>query len=256
MILYKQLCQHFKVSTKFIHMRYKILNSSSILFKLDKCSSKFIFPYQFIHRKYCYHFYKGDDTDSDNEEIEHKRDIKNIILPNNDDLLSTKISECKSLQDIFNILQNNNNLLNWKNISMAIAMVRELQIIYYRVYMYEKSLDCSNNISENTFESIITNDDFLNLLNLIENHYMFMNLQCLSYCVLCLHKIGIDVNSSLHQALTQRLKLLLINSPVEEIQSCILSRFIVSIISHRNLSGIYAIKDIWPIILKRLGKFL
>lgn len=244
-----------KYSTKFISLisRYKITNSDANCTKLCGSIPLKLVPYQYFYKSY--HSFKGDDTDSDTEDTEIKRDIKNIILPNYDDMLVTKINESKSLQDIFDLIQHNSNQLNWKNISMAIAMVRELQIIYYRVCLYEKNLDYST-ISEDCFKNILTNHDFLNLLNLIEKHHEFMDIQCLSYSLLCLHKIGVDINSVVNQKLSLRLKKLLMSTPVEEIQSCVLSRFIVAIISHRDLSGLFILKNIWPIILKKMGNYL
>lgn len=122
--------------------------------------------------------------------------------------------------------------------------------------MYEKYLESSNVISEDCFKNILTNNDFLNLLNLIENHYEFMDIQCLSYSILCLHKIGVDINCVVNQKLTMRLKKILMSTPVEEIQSCILSRFIVSIVSRRDLAGLLILKDILPIVIKKIGKYL
>lgn len=252
MIFLKQLRIHLKISTKYIQMvtRYKTINSYAIRRKINELQ----FPYQPIHKNYSYNIYKEDEADSDTEDIENKRDIKNIVLPNSNDTLAIQISECKSLQQIFDLLQHNNSRLNWENISMAIAMIRELQIIYYKVCMYDKNLNFSNNIPKDNFENILTNDSFLNLLNGMEEHCYSMNLQCLSYSILCLHKIGIDINSTIYQKLTLRLKELLINTPVEQIQSSILSRFTVCVVNHRNLSGLFILKDIWPKILKRMSK--
>lgn len=244
-----------KYSTKIISLitRYKTTKSNVNCFKLcGSIPSKLVFPHQHLYRS-C-HSFKGDDSDSDNEDIEFRRDIKSIILPNYDDILATKIHESKSLQEIFDLIQNNNNQLNWKNISMAIAMIRELQIIYYRVCLYEKNLDNYCSITEDCFKHILTNHDFLNLLNLTEKHYEFMDIQCLSYSLLCLQKIGVDINSAFNQKLSLRLKKLLLSTPVEEIQTCVLSRYIVAIVSRKNLSGLLILKDILPIILKKIGK--
>lgn len=256
MTFLKQYGTCLKYSTKIIGLiaRYKTLNSNVNCFKT--CGSiplKLVFPHQNLYKS-C-HSFKGDDSDSDNEDIEFKRDIKNIILPNYDDVLAAKINESKSLQEIFDLIQNNNNQLNWKSISMAIAMIRELQIIYYRVCLYEKNLDNYSTVSEDCFKNILTNHDFLNLLNLTEKHYAFMDIQCLSYSLLCLHKIGVDINSTVNQKMSLRLKKLLMSIPVEEIQPCILSRYIVAIVSRRDLSGLLILKDIWPIIIKKLGKY-
>lgn len=259
MILLKQLCTKFKMSTKCIHMttRYKSRHSKEIYIKFDEMNPlKLTIPYQHLQRKYCFNSFKGDPSDSDSEDSEYKRDIKNIILPNNDDILTTQISECQSLQEVFKLLQLNKNQLNWQSISMAIAMVRELQIIYCRIYAYDKHLNFSNIIAEDNFEKILTNDDFLNLLSLMEKHIDFMDIQCLSYSLLCLHKIGVDVNYTVNQKLSQRLKNILITTPIEEIQSCVLSRFTVSTASRRDLSGVYILKDIWPIILNKMSKYL
>lgn len=256
MSLFKQLGTNLKISTKIIHMKttYKIINSNAVCTNMYEINPlKLVFPFQQFHRKYCFHSFREDETDSDAEDIEQKRDIKNIILLDNNDTLATKISECKSLQDIFDILQNNNNQLNWKNISMAIAMVRELQIIYYRVCMFEKNLN-SYITPEDSFENILTNNDFLNLLNLMEEHFKFMNVQCLSYSLLCLHKIGVDINCIVSKKLSNRLQTILMTTPVEEVETCILSRFTVSIVSHRDLMGLYILKDIWPIVLEKLSK--
>lgn len=253
----KQYGTCLKYSTKIISSitRYKTTSSNVNCFKTNESIPlKLIFPHQNLYRS-C-HSFKGDDSDNEeNEDIEFKRDIINIILPNYDDVLATKINESKSLQDIFDLIENNNNQLNWKNISMAIAMIRELQIIYYRVCLYEKNLDNYSSISEDCFKNILTNHDFLNLLNLTEKHYKFMDIQCLSYSLLCLHKIGVDINSTVNQKISLRLKKLLMSTPTEEIQSCILSRYIVAIVSRRDLSGLFILKDIWPIVLKKMSKY-
>lgn len=256
MTFLKQLSTKFKMSTKFIHMttRYKSKYTKVMYIKCYKINPlKLTIPYQHLQKMYYYYYFKGDPSDSDSEDFEHKRDIKNIILPNNDDTLTTQISECQSLQEVFELLQLNKNQLNWKSISMAIAMVRELQIIYTRIYTYEKNLEYSN-IAEDNFENILTNDDFLNLLSLMEKHLKFMDIHCLSYSILCLHKIGVDIKYTVNQKLSQKLKNILITTPVEEIQSCVLSRFIVSIASRRDLSSVYILKDIWPIVLNKLSK--
>lgn len=257
MTFLKHLGANLKASIKFILItRCKTRHFNTIFNKMHEMNTvKLTLPYQHVHRKYCYH-YKGDDSDSDSEEGESKRDIKNIILPISNDALSTKISKCKSLQEIFELIHLNKNQLNWENISMAIAMIREFQIIYYRVCMYEKNLNCSNITTEGIFENILTNYDFLNLLDLIGEHYDSMNIQCLSYNLLCLHKIGVDFNCTVYQQLLQRLKKILMTTPVEEIQSCILSRFTVSTISRRDLTSLYTIKDIWPIIKKKISKII
>lgn len=254
MTFLKQICMNLKISTKFIHMttRYNTMNFNQICIN----PLKLTYPYHNLHRKYCDHYFKEDYTDSDSEDVEYKRNIKNIILPNSDDVLTMKFSECNSLQDVFELLKHNNNQLNWKNISMAIAMVRELQIIYYRVCMHEKNMNYLNEIQADNFENILTNCDFLNLLSLIEKHYEFMNIQCLSYSILCLHKIGIDISYTINQKLSERLKKMLITTPIEELESCILSRFIVSIVSRRDLSSLNILKDIWPIILEKLSRYI
>lgn len=256
MTFLKQIGINLKMSTKLIHMasRHKTISFYSTCNTFYELSPlKLAFPYQYVYRRYCYSF-KSDDTDSDNEDNEYKRDIKNLILPNTNDLLAIKISESKSLHNIFELLQLNKSQLNWKNITMAIAMIRELQILYYRVFLYEKNLNCNNINLENNFENILTNDDFLNLLSLLEKHHLFMDIQCLSYSVLCLHKIGIDLNHTVNQTLSLRLKEVLMTTPVKELQSCVLSRFTVSTVSQRDLFGLYILKDIWPIILKKLSK--
>ncbi|XP_022168362.1 FAST kinase domain-containing protein 1, mitochondrial isoform X1 [Myzus persicae] len=255
MILFKRLGTNLKITNKVIHMktRYKTINYNTVCTNFYEINPlKSVIPIQQFHRKYCFHSFRGDETDSDTEDIEQKRDIKNIILADSNDTLATKISECKSLQDIFDILRDNNNQLNWKNISMAIAMVRELQIIYYRVCMFEKNLN-SYITPEDSFENILTNNDFLNLLNLMEEHYKLMNIQCLSYSLLCLHKIGVDINCTASKKLSNRLQKILMTTPIEDIEPCILSRFTVSIVSHRDLLGLYILKDIWPIVLKKLN---
>lgn len=230
--------------------RYNTFNVNSI------SSLKFTFPYQHLHKKYCFHSLKEDSTDSDNEEVDYKRNIKHIILPHTDDKLTVEISECKSLQNVFELIQQNDGELNWKNVSMAIAMVREFQIIYYRICLYEKNLNSTNIIPENNFENILTNDNFLHLLDLVEKHYEHMDIHCLSYSLLCLHKIGIDKNCTVYEKISQRLKTMLINLPAKEIPPSVLSRFTVSVINRKNLSGLYILKDIWPIILKKIGKYL
>jgi len=255
MTLFKLFGINLKITTKIIHMttRYKTKNYNAVYTKLYEINTlKLVFPLQQFHRKYCFQSFRGDETDSDSEDIEQKRDIKSIILQDNNDILAIKISECKSLQEIFDLLQNNKNKLNWKNISMAIAMVRELQIIYFRLCMFEKNLN-SYITPEYNFEKILTNNDFLNLIHFMEEHYEFMNIQCLSYSLLCLHKIGVDINSTVSLKLSHKLQKILMITPVEEIESCILSRFIVTIVSHRDLLGLYILKDIWPIILKKMG---
>lgn len=258
MTFLKQLGMNIKTSTKFIHVltRNKAIHLYTTCSQLYKTSPlEFVFPYQHLHKKYCFQSFKGDESDSDGEDIEYRRDIKNIILPNNDDMLTTEISECKSLQEIFELLKCKNNQLNWKNISMAIAMIRELQITYYRVCLLEKNLNCSNLPAENSFKNVLTNTDFLNLLNLLEIHYECMDIQCLSYSLLCLHKIGVDVNCIVYQKLIQKLSKILITSPAEDIESCILSRFTVSIASQRDLSSLYILKEILPVILKRISQY-
>lgn len=252
MKFFKPLCIHFKIPTNCIRIatRYKTINLYRTYNQLHKISpSKLSFSYQNLHRKYCFSYYK-EDSDSENEENENKRDIKNVILPNIEDTLATQISECKSLQNIFDLLQHNVNQLNWKNISMAIAMVRELQIIYYRVYMFERNLQYFNTMEKNNFENILTNNDFLNILNLIEKNYEFMNIQCLSYTLLCLHKL--EVNSTINKKISERLNQKLLATPIEEIEFCILSRYIVSFVDRKDLSALFTIKNIWPIILKKM----
>lgn len=249
---------NFKMSFKLIHItsRNKTIRFYATCNTFyESRTLKLTLPCQYLHRKYCIHSFKSDDTDSDAEDNEYKRDIKSIILPRTNDLLTIKISESKSLHDIFELLEHNKSQLNWENISMAIAMIRELQIIYYRVCMYEKNLNCSDTILENKFENILTNNDFLNLLNLLEKHHLFMDIQCLSYSILCLYKIGVNLNCTVNQTLSLKLKKLLMTTPIKEIQSCILSRFTVSTVSQRDLSGLYILKDIWPIILKKLSKY-
>lgn len=248
---------NLKMSTKLICMvtRHKIISFHSTWntsYGLNPL--KLAFPCQYLHRKYCYSF-KSDDTDSDTDDSEFKRDIKSLVLPKANDLLTTKISESKSLLDIFELLRHNKSQLNWENITMAIVMIRELQLIYYRVCMYEKNLNNSNIILENNFDNILKNDDFLNLLSLIEKHHLSMDIQCLSYSILCLHKIGVNLNCTVNQTLTLRLKEVLMTTPIKEVQSCILSRFTVSTVSQRDLSGLYILKDVWPRILEKLGKY-
>jgi hypothetical protein len=248
---------NLKMSAKLIYMasRNKTIRFYATYNTFYKLSNlKLAFSCQYLHKKYRYYSFKSDDTDSDAEDNEYKRDIKNIILPRTNDLLTIKISESKSLHDIFELIQHNKSQLNWENISMAIAMIRELQIIYYRVCMHEKNLNCSNIIFENKFENILTNNDFLNLLNLLEKHHLFMDIQCLSYSILCLYKIGVNLNCKVNQTLSLKLKELLMTTPIEEIPTCILSRFTVSTVSQRDLSGLYILKDVWPIILKKLSK--
>lgn len=258
MTFLKQLGMNIKTSTKFTHVltRYKAINLFTTCSQLYRTSPlKFVFPYHHLHKKYCFQSFKGDESDSDGEDIEYRRDIKNIILPNNDDMLTTEISECKSLQEIFELLKYKNNQLNWKNISMAIAMIREHQITYYRICLLEKNLNCSNLPAENSFKNVLINADFLNLLNLLEKHYECMDIQCLSYSLLCLHKIGVDVNCIIYQKLLQRLSKILTTAPVEDIESCVLSRFTISVASQRDLSSLFILKDILPVILKRISQY-
>lgn len=257
MTLFKHLGTNIKFSIKFIYItRYETKKFNSIYNKFyERSPLKLILPHQYVNRKYCYHF-KVDDTGCDNEDVDYRCEIKNYIFPYNNDALATKISESKSLQEVFELIRHNEDQLNWKNISMGMAMVRELQIIYNKVYMYEKSFNCSNIVRENNFENILTNDDFLNLLDLMDKHCKFMNINCLSYNILSLHKIGVDLNCTIYQKLLQRLKILIMTTPVEEIECCILSRFTISIMNHRKLTSLYTVKDIWPIILKKLSKFI
>lgn len=257
MKVFKQLDMIFKISTKLIHRtkNYNTINFFTNYNQLYKIRHlKQALPYHHLHRKYCFYYFKGDDSDSEGDDIDQKRDIKNIILPNTDDILTIKMSECNSLQDIFVLLKNKNDQLNWKHISMAIAMIRELQIIYYRIYLFEKNLN-SDIPAENSFENIVTNIDFLNLLNLIEKHYEFMSIQCLSYSLLCLHKIGVDMHCTTIEKLSQRLNNMLVTIPLEQIDFCILSRYVVSIASYKNLKSVYNLKNIWPIILKKISMY-
>ncbi|XP_050441714.1 FAST kinase domain-containing protein 1, mitochondrial [Adelges cooleyi] len=214
---------------------------------------KLTFPCQHVYRRYCFQSFK-DDSDSDTEEVEFKRNIKSLILPEEDDPLIAKICESNSVQEIFDLIRINEEQLNWKNISMALAMIRELQIIYFRVYMYEKNLNCSELSSKENFENILTNPEFIKILNLLEENYEQMNNQCLSYCVLCLYKLGVETYFQTYEKLIHRLKNVLISTPVEEINTCILSRYTVAIVSRRDLSSVFMLKDIWPIILKKLYK--
>lgn len=259
MILLKQLGMNLKISTKFIHIitRFKSINYNQTCIKFyEICSLKLTYPSHNLHRKYCDRYFKDEDyTDSESEDIDYKRNIKNIILPNNDDTLAIKLNECKSSQEIFELLKHNNDQLNWKNISMALAMIRELQIIFYRVCMLKKNINLNTIHINNNFENILTNYDFLNLLNLIEKHYKLMNIQCLSYSILCLHKLGINFNYIINQKLSERLKIMLKSTPIEEIQCSVLSRFTVTIVNNKNLSNIYILKDIWPIILNKISKY-
>lgn len=260
MIFLKQFGTTLKMSTKCIHMtlRYKRIYSNAFYVKLHKKNPlELPFINQHLYRKYCYQSsFKGEDTDSDSEDIVNIRDIKNIILPNVDDPLTMQISECKSLQDIFDLLEHNSNQLNWKNISMAIAMIRELQIIFFRVCLYEKNVDSSKLIPADNFENILKNENFLNLLDLIDSYHMFMNIQCLSYTMLCLHKIGVHKNSTVNQNLSHRLKTVLSCTPIDEIEPCVLSRFTVSVVGRRDLSGLFTLTTIWPIVLNKISMLI
>lgn len=256
MQFFKPLCMRFKTSTKLVCSvrRLKTVRLYETWYQLHKINPlKITCPYQNLHRKYCFDSFKVDDSDSDNDESEHRRDIKNIVLPNTNDTLATKICECKSLQNIFDLLNHNIEQINWKNVTMAIAMVRELQLIYYQINTHERNLVRINITHKDNFENILTNANFLNLLNLIEKHYEFMDIHCLSYCLLCLQKLGI--NCTINKKLSQRLSKILITSPIEEIKPYILSRFIASIVSHKDLSTLNTIKDVWPVVLKKMSKY-
>lgn len=258
MKVFKQFGMIFKMSTKLTH-RMKNCNSINFYINYNQFYKirplKRAIPYQHLQRKYCFHYFKGDDSDSESEDIDHKHDIINIILPNMDDVLTIKIRECNSLQDIFVLLRNKDDQLNWQHIAMALAMIREFQIIYYRICLFERNLNSSDIPAKNSFENIVTNIDFLNLLNLIEKHYEFMNIQCLSYSLLCLYKIGVDMHCTTIEKLSQKLNNMLVTIPVEKIDSCILSRYVVSLTSYKNLKSVYNFKNIWPIILKKIGKY-
>ncbi|XP_050530459.1 uncharacterized protein LOC126899510 isoform X2 [Daktulosphaira vitifoliae] len=231
---------------------FKLMNYGTML-KLYKKKNlmNLILPFQYINKKYFCHSFK-DDSDSDNEDFEHKRNIKAIILPNNDDLLINKIYESNSIQDVFDLIHSNNDCIDWKSISMALAMIREFQIIYFRVCMLDKNLNTSKSTYTENFENILSNFEFLNLLQLLEENYEYMNEQCLSYCLLCLHKLGVNSQFQVNQKLSLRLKHMLMSANIDDLNSNILSRFTVAIVSRRDLTSLYMLKDVWPLILKKL----
>ncbi|RZC31754.1 uncharacterized protein BDFB_008114, partial [Asbolus verrucosus] len=194
-----------------------------------------------------------DEDDSDNEndsqynyasvEIDQSN-ARDILFKNSKDRLLNRIYNCVSVQELFNVLNNNISEYNCEHITLTVLVLYDLKKIYDDINHMKQSI----NISRDFLEQLEKNKSFQKLLKLIKKQIVYFDMDTLSYTLLYLNKLGIGIESPLLQLLSQTLEKKL----RKKFSISSASKFLEAAFSEVNLRSYFMSQHLIPLVFNEI----
>lgn len=253
-----------------------------LIFKYITMSKKVFLQKCYLNVNSCYNFHKhfnhinaryftgapyNSDAESDSEEEEidldvqllHKSDIRNILYSESTDPLIAKLNDCASVQDVFNIIRENQDVMEPSHISQAVLVLWDLQKIFYKHNKQyalsngaKNTLLGPNSILQNYMNQVNSHEDFETLIKLLEKFYLEFTMDALTCSIMYLNRMGVKLTTNSMKLMITHCEDCIKKSENYSFPLTSLSRFLVTVCQGNLYSALVSIKA-WPIVVFKLG---
>lgn len=172
---------------------------------------------------------------------------RDLIYPNSTDSLIQKINESTSIQEVLALVRDNEASINTEQITQATVVTWDLLKILYHINGISPVK--YNNLDNTFVRQLHENPEFQKLISLIQVKLESFDVYSLSYVLLSLRKLGLDIKCDLLQLIVQKAA----EQLKESFEVSAASRFLVAIFSEPRLPSYFVVQDVIPEVFNFIG---
>jgi hypothetical protein len=245
-LLYKQskmFVQHFVKPLSYYHSKSSYLNKCVL--GTTKSFSTNAPRYSSIYQDE-YDFDDEIDSECDYSAKIRESYVRDLLYKNSKDLLLNRIYCCVSIQELFNVLENNIHYYNSEHITQTVLVLFDLRTIYCDINI--ASGKHPNELSTEFSQKLQENSTFQKLLNITEQKINCFDDDALSYSLLYLNKLGLNIEVTAVQLLCHTLKRKLIKN------FCLsrTARFLETVFNEATLRPYFISQELVPLVLNEI----
>ncbi|KAF5301434.1 hypothetical protein FQA39_LY02163 [Lamprigera yunnana] len=206
-----------------------------------------------LHRNYSEdhnHEFLNDIDDVDHlyeyNSIIQSQFVKNIIFPNSTDPLIHKLNSCKSMQEVFDVIEEKWGEMGHGHITQAVLVLWDL----YKVFLFTQHLQFvheSHPTLQDYVHRLNNHPSFRKLIELAKEKHDEFDANSIGAFLLYINKMGTTLDHEFANFFLQVPKLL-----YPSISLSALSRIITAVRVEPNISSLFTILNAVPIILNKL----
>ncbi|XP_018563846.1 FAST kinase domain-containing protein 1, mitochondrial [Anoplophora glabripennis] len=185
-----------------------------------------------------------EDFPFEENELDHNKNVRNIIFKNHQDDIITELNSCVSVEQVLNLVMKYKNIYEDKHAVQTILVLTDLQRIYFQFNGFSKT-------ALNMFlENLKKNEGFYSLLGCIRNELHKFDPNYLSYVILYLNKLGISMEDMLMQNLALKVRDNLLKNFC--LDQC--TKFLTVIFYENSVRPYYLSLSIAPLVFNHIEK--
>lgn len=200
------------------------------------------------------------DDDIEDWKLSSER-LRSFLYPNSEDEIIKKLNSCITIQQVFDIIDENKKALNHEHSSQALCVLWDLKKLCERANFTE---DIANEVTlchlfkeiKDFTQQITSHESFKTLFNCIKNNYNAMTIDALSITLLHLHKLDIPLRHAVMQSIIMRLEESLGSVEPKDFPLTALSRFSVTLSDSSELWAIILSVKLIPHIIYHIGMYI
>lgn len=184
--------------------------------------------------------------------------LRSFLYPNSEDDIVKKLSSCVTIQQVFDIIDENKQTLNHEHCSQALCVLWDLKKMFERInfteeIFTEETLFKSSEEIQNFVKQINSHQSYKMLVNSIENNYSCMTIDALSLSLLHLHKLGMSLKHNVIQSMIMRLEELMDSVEPKDFPLTAVSRISATLSNSSELWALMTSVKLIPHVIYHIG---
>nr|XP_008192822.1 PREDICTED: FAST kinase domain-containing protein 1 isoform X1 [Tribolium castaneum] len=196
-----------------------------------------------------------DDSSSDEDldygyisTLKQEGYARDLLYKNTKDILLNRIYCCVSVQELFNVIERNSHFYRCEDITQTVFVLYDLMRIFCDVAVANrKSL---TEAKDEFLNNLLANGTFQKLLQITEEKIHTFDSNTLSYCLLYLRKLGLDVEIKPVQLMNETIRKKL----EKEFLIAPASRYLETIFDEVNLRSYFMAQELIPLVLNEIDR--
>lgn len=200
------------------------------------------------------------DVDLEDWKVSSER-LRSFLYPNSEDEIIKKLNSCVTVQQVFDVIDENKMALNHEHSSQALCVLWDLKKICERANFTEDIADEAtlSHLSEKIesfVKQITSHESFKTLVKSIKSNYYSMTADALSMTLLHLHKLGIPLKHDVMQSMIMRFEELVDSLEPKDFPLTALSRFSVTLCDANELWTLILSVKLIPHVIYHIGTYM
>ncbi|XP_044253945.1 FAST kinase domain-containing protein 1, mitochondrial isoform X2 [Tribolium madens] len=173
---------------------------------------------------------------------------RDLLYKNTKDILLNRIYSCVSVQELFNVLERNSHYYRCEDVTQTVFVLYDLMRIFCDVAVANrKSL---TEAKAEFLNNLLVNSSFQKLLQIAEGKIHDFDSNTLSFCLLYLTKLGLDIGTKPVQLLNEIIRKKLVN----EFKISPTSRYLETIFEEVNLRSYFMSQELIPLVINEIDR--